>query len=726
MFATLDGYLMEEDSGAGWTYISGTAPHIRTFEIDADAGQRLFSSGTIDGSTLILDSRAEGLGVERIEKLTILNTLPTSLLGTVALTVADLRWQWRYPTFKRGFNIRENALVRRRLPGIPLAVAPIEDDVLYATLSLNQATGNRWSGDEVLEEVLNEIAGADGWKREKEDTARNLPRVEGLDLDGKHDRVVGDLLAYFGLALDVWVDSTGMVILTNRLTGDERQLVGAPSGGGVQQGIGGTRVRRAQLVNNQGIGSPYEGTPLWAVQDRRRERPSKIIVESGRSMEIRADFVEEPEGDTALVTRARSPNQVVPPKLQNLVILPEDATINGEDLVESSYADLKGYIDFLIGQQPPGLPPLTLKLLRTAWFAPAVLTFSRPGIDITGIWGRRIQRLREGYRGLVQLDKIWRDRVENIEPYRVGLLSTETRARGPATIYTDYAEVSLWRWVDAIAAGRPPEEDDIVRNRFAVPPTGGPIVGTPIENMEPASAELTVRHQDQGIFQITFARDFTGQVALIAPSAMESEEGLPSDDPAADNQWLAYANLSERHEISIVFTASLKAPNDSRQFHRQEVLPEDVAQFFPDGGVGPAEGPVWHVRIPQSDSVARFPWDDSRADQIYAAMAEGLNSDLTDALGDPGNFDEVKDVAIAEAAKVWASFQDHVEGGLTTAFKPGARLRGSTRSLSHEFVPGPTGGAITIANFPNEPQPIGSRALLTPTARRIVDRLVEP
>lgn len=712
MRAYLDGHLLEQSSGAGWTQVPGTAPHVRVLEIDRRVAESLFTKSAIMGSTLVLDATDEGLGRREIKKLTITKLGPTANPHTAAVTVEDLRWTWRYPEFRRSYNVRKRTGERRRLPGGALAVAPIKDDEAYATWSLKDEK-QAWTGADALEDVLNTVA--PGWTREGQ-AGKALPDVEGVELVGmKHDAALGYLLAYFGLALTVRVDDDGTVVLYDRLDGKERELVGAPSTSG------GTRERRKPNAAPELV-----GPPLWQVLDRRRERPSKIRVRFARALELRVDVKETAAGTDDQGSQVRG--KLPPPRADNVVQLPEDAVIDGSSCVIGTYAKLLGYLRYLDGKQLGGLPPLTPAVLRDGFLSPVVFAYGSPALDPSGLWAVRASVIHGAYRVLFKIRDEWLSRIRNIRPYRVALLDPETGARGPAQVFADHARWITWRWLDARRGSDPAKLHEIVSNVYANPnaTAGGSIIGTALESLRPAPALVSIEDEDQGVFRLDFLTDYTREVSQLLPSALDPAT-VPTHDPRERALTLQYARMTPTHEVSVVVTVAMGAPNDMRQFHTEEVTPEQAKAVLPATvELGSCEGPVMDVTIASSLEVARFAWQDDKADLVRQAFAAGSTVDLTQALGDPINKEQVRDVALAAAARVYAGLFDRPEGAQTTAFRADVKLQGLAAAVSHEWEPGPSGGAVTKIDLPASPPPLGMAALLPAGTRRIVERMVDP
>lgn len=726
MKATLDGVLLDADK-AGWSWIFGSRPHTRTVELELEKVNALMESATRHGSTLILDQSAEGLGVETVEKLTILGARASGSPHTRLLTFADRRWTWIYPTFRRSYNIRRKSGERRLIgEGLPRAAQQELDTIAFATWSLNNET-RRWTGPEALLDVINEVTTFDdgdevfAFVDQANISSLSLVDVEQLELAQRHADALDTAFSYFGFAIDIYIESSGDAVARHRLDDGEFGLVGAPPPVG-----GGTPLRTTtrDQVRAAGAGPPLVGDPLWTVQDRSMERPSGIRVYSARAVELRVDAVEGAAVDDTN-ERGRTP-----PRWEGVVQAPEDMTLSdGRKIVRGTWISFTDYVAFLATQ--PRLikdqPAITLKIIREQFLGPVgLMAYAWPRIDVGGIWQRRIGAILGHFRLTLQLQKLWLDRIRNIRVYRVAIEDTVRGARGSSPIYVDHAVWQTARPLESLTENDPPAVHQIVRNLLANEAAGpGNIIGTPIGDLVPASAVLTLVDEDQGIVKINYLLDIEGKTMRVIRSALDPLS-IPTDDFSKKNVHLNNGILRASHEVSTIVTVSMGAPNDKRQFHVEEVTPAQVAAFVPR--VGDGKGPVMEILISSAVSQARFAWDDARDDEIYSAFAAGgqRDDDLGEALGIPINKSELRDVAIAEAARIYTSFVDHVEGTLATGFTPNIRPRGTASSVSVELGAGPFGGAVTRIDLPQEPPTRSFDSFLPTGTRKIVRKLVDP
>ncbi len=714
MKAFLDGLLLDEDSGAGWTQSVGESPHMRVFEIEASRAQSLFAKATLYGSVLTLDSTQEGLGTSTIRALTILGTSPSDNPHTLMLTVSDRRWTWGHPWFRRSYNARRKSGERRLVgEGVPRA-AQLEVDIdTFIVWSLkDEAT--IWTGKEALDDAVEFVAARDGFAVRDESGVTSLIDVEGLEIDIDADVGLTQVMAYFGLALGLYIDDDGTAVLINRLDDGEFGLVGASVPGSEAL----RTVTRDQL---EGLshGPPLVGSPLWAVQDRSMERASEVRIHFTRAIELRVDFKES--GFNASTLGAE-------PSWENVLPAPEDLTLGDREIVRGTWITFSEYITDFMGKQTPlidDLPTLTFKVIREQFMGPiGLMAYAWPRLDLGGLWRRRISPIMQHYRLTLRLPKLWLDRIRNLRVYRVAVEDISTGARAPSLVYADHAIWLSGRPPLSKTENDPPEAHEIVRNVLANETSGpGVINETPLADLTPAEATLRLIDEDQGIVQFAYLLDIEGKTMNVIRSAL-LPTSIPTDDVAEDNVYLGDGILSEDHEMAIVVTVGMGSPNDERQFHTEVVTPEEALTKMPTNRIGVAKGPPVTLRVTVGDSVARFAWDDGKSDAIYVAFTD--KAGLKEALGDPVNQSEVRDVALAEAARYYTSMVDHVEGSLTTAFAPGAKPRGTVASVSHEAKPGPLGGMVTTLDLPSEPPKISLDVLLSTGTRKIVRRQLDP
>ena len=662
--AYLDGEALTVDSGAGWTLIDGVDPYELELTLPAELAERLFAASAVGGSTLTLVAGAER---EAIEGLTILGTGPSDTPHHETLTLVDLRRDWAYgPLIRRDYNMTRKSGLVRVVSGddAPLAARDLADDLSYFPDSLNE--GKVWKATEIAKDVLDRIA-PNGWvDRDKVLTLEFSP-VQNFQLMDNPAPALAKVLALLGGRVGVFVRPDKTVVLYDRLSGGEELLVGGTAAGG-------TRTRgqagRPQIV----------GGKLWSKQDRRRERPAAVVCHFVVAAELRVDHVE--------LSTAQTEAGAVPITASQVTRLPEDVTIRGEVVRESTWVPTDDYITALTGQTISSgsysFPDFSRELLRKAIHHGILAAYALA--DESGVWAFRGAALDAGYRQQYRVTPTWVDRVRGIRPYRVGISDAETRSRASSLVYQDYAESVTFRSPFSRQPDDPPVNHDAVRNRYSNPAAeaGGSIVGTPIGNLRPAPASVTIEDEELGVFSVSLQGDFTGQTSVFYRSPLAVDR-IPSHDLASRRIYLEESWLAEGHELSVIFTVQPSSPNDERQLYQVQVTPAQLAGKLPARDARRAEGPVMHVLIEATREIARFAWDDDKAEQILQAFAPGKSVSVADAYGDPINKQVLEGLAQAVATRVYLSYEDHVEGALVTGFYPAAEPAGTAKSVTHNF-----------------------------------------
>lgn len=712
MRAYLDGRILDVDSGASWFQVHGAQPHQLVLDLERSLAQELFDQGERHGSKLVLVGNG---GRVEWDGLTILGTGPSSTPYQSSLVVVDQRFAWAYgPHIRRSYNVPRKGAAVRRIDDdddTPLALQQLADDLVYAEWSLKN--GEAYTAKDVVEDLLNYVDEDGnavcpfGWHDRDgvlEGRAGRLPPIQGLELDGRAAVSIGLVLAKLGGRVGLTVGKDKRVELYDRLSGEERELVGMP---------------RAGATATRGQVKPrIVGGPLWAIQDRKRERPSKVRVLFSIAMEFRVDSVE----GSAQLTSADTIRS------RNMVQIPEDLELSdGRKLVQGTLLHIDDYLTYLSGKQPANFPPLTLSLVRKGWLYPLLEHYATE--DGTDLGAARSETIRRDYRSLYQFVSPWNGRFRSVKAYMVSIRDQETGATSLSPCFMDYAWAATWRGAGSKTSAQPPRAHEAVRNAYAnaAAANGGSIVGTPIKSLRRAPALVSIVDEERGVYRIQMLNDWTGRARQLYRSAL-TKDTAPSADGSGDRQiYLQEGELAASHEHSIVLTGQPAAPNDNRQLFAIDVTADDVSGLLPDPGAQrQAEGPVLTVRIPSGRELARFPWDDGRAADVVAAFASALSDQprsLQDALGDPINLQVLRAIAESVAASAYTSFEDHAEGGLSTGLDPSLELKGSARSVGWSIS---AGGALSAVDLPAEPPPVDGDAYLPDGVRRLIDRFVDP
>lgn len=722
MRISLDGHQLEIDAGTGWSYTQGVRPHIRAFFVDDAAAHAIFNGGSFRTSTLKIDTAEAGYGSLEVKGLTVLGIGPSGTFGVSSVAVADGRWFWRRKWFKRGYNVRRRSGDKRRLSDGSIAVATIDPDIKYHAWSL-QGDVRPWSGIDVLRDVMDDVVGPAAWSFKMASGELGLPEVENLEVDARGDAAIAQVFRALGGGIGIYIDAEGEAVVFDRLDESEFDLVGQSRP--VGQPPGGTKQRDAITVPGGKLGPALTNARTWIIQDRRRERPSEVRVYFNSAVEFRVDSIEseQPSVGTAVLEPVEFGVKL---RMDWYLTAPEDATVDGESIVASTWVRGMGWVEYLTTLTPPrAMPAFTLTTLRTGYLSPAALAYGSPLADPTGLWLRRVQAPHNTFRRVYRIRSSLMDRLESIRAYRTAVLSRETGARGQGTVYADHCQWITWRWLEAGGELESSAALEVLRNIYAnASAFGGSIVGTPIEDLRAAPARIGIIDEQLGIIELQYDVDFTGQVTRIVQSALISP---PTNDPTSDNQWLQNGQFTADHEVSVVLSAVLGAPNGKEKLHRIDVKPEDV------GVTASAEGPIWELRVKDPKKVARFAWRDIRAESIKRFMSgtleksgKGVGAFTGPARGwgfsSLTNQAHLRAAARAAAKSVYSHFADHVQGGHTASFAPLAEPSG-TANISHHAG---AGGVTTTASFPANPPDRSPDSFLPPAIRRIIEGFVEP
>lgn len=704
MRATLDGFPIPADQASEWSLTEGVAPFVLVLDLEASTAQAIFDQARPGESVLVLDPSSAGGEPIPFERLTVLGTGPTSSPYRSSLTLVDSRYSLQFgPLICRRYNVpRRSGSVRRvASEGAPIAAGDLIADLVYHVWSLKE--GRPWTAEEVLRDVMDR-AFPGGWDDEDNvlgGGAGKLPEVQALEIVANPAPALATVLAYLGGRIGITLRKGGRPALIDRLSGRERELVGLGAARG-------TRTR------GSGAFPRVVGPGLWAEQDRRKERPARVVVHFAPACELRADHVERTTSGGTVATAAIPCDQVLP--------APEDLQAADErQILESTWTKLDDFLAWLAGKQPlAGLPPLSRDLLRKGWLHGLPEEYA--AVDGSGVWAARVAALRAHYRGTYRLSQTWLDRVSAIRAYRVAILDTETAAQGASLAYQDWSEWRTWRGIQSKSAADLPEHHELVKNRWANEAAkGGGIVGTPLADLQAAPGRVEIVDEDVGVFRVSLRTDSTGQASRIERSALDPQR-TPTAAPGARNRYLQDGWLSEEHELSTVLTVQPAAPNDERQLYSIALGVSDVAELLPQGGQNRiAEGPEHHVFVEPSRELARFAWDDTRSAEIVQAFTEGSSVSIGDAYGDPANLDVLTGLAVAIAAQIYTGFEDHLEGALTTGLRGDLGVLGTASRVSHSIGPA---GALTTITLPSEPPKVSDRPYLSPAVRRVVERFV--
>ncbi len=688
MSASLDGYDLDVDGSAAWTFTTGTRPFKAAFKMQRAAAEEVWAKGFV---TLKLDS--PGHATVTVEKLTVLSIQPSKIDEQRIVYVSDIRYTWAREWVYRTYNLRKRTGDTRLLKqeGLPAQITPIAQDVGYASWSLfpPSAPAQPWSATGVLIDVVMKATGQ--VPIVKGGFSRTLP-VESLVIDDAGPDAIDRALSFVPGA-QITVNAKGRVVLYDENSDD----------GGDED-----------IVN---VGPPIWGPTLARTVSLRKSRPSKIRVLFQRELEVRFD--------------ARSETSDVADKnareLENVGPIPDETlVINGKTKARGTWDLMNSIFDAwaLLTDWPGGRPPLGHAEIQRRWNTPRFLdTYSRaPGSKtVLPAPSARVTMALQYYRQCYRIQRFWMERIRSFRLSRVGLTDEETGEHGKSLVYSDFAAIPSVLGVMEHAY----DPDALVWNVDGY--------ATLLAGCRASPAELSVALRDQGIFRVAYRADLHGYQADILPSKVVGPDGtensIPSSDPRKKGSngsglFLQYASLSPNHRLAFVITCTPAAPNDERQLFAVDVTPDEAALGLGLSSLGPCDGPVWTLRIGKDTVTACWEWSDYRAQATEKAFGVGgePGADVPE-LGEPTNQKAVKAVAVAAAACLMSRFVDRVEGTHVVDIDPTIELSGSAGGVTHEIARG--GEATTTVTFAGKDMPVDMVAFLPDSVRRQIFGLVQ-
>lgn len=683
---TLGGVALTGLRPQGWTLTAGTRPSTRIFELPVADARRVAAKAE-SGLDLVIES---GGARVRVEKLHLLATQPGGRPDTRGLLVGDERALWERYAVARAFNIRRRT-GEVRLVGegrVEARLAQRRVDIAYAAWSLNGSAP--YTAREVVESVVGYVArGAVSYSTSARKRLLRAPLIEGLDIEAPGDVAVRRVLDTVGLEVTVDADGT-VVVFDPREDADEMRSLFAA------------------------LGAPIRGTGSIALAERALQRPAKIRIGVQIEGELRFDFQALLAAvDTQSVSRADASAGIRDPRLLDNVLLSSEPslTVAGTEVgpgtpVEVDEALVAWVADASNPTPATGLGDLDDAIIRAHWLGKWDWLEAMYGIDASGnpneVWLGRLRALRGGWRSLFRLPRAWLDRMRSVRANRAALLDPETGTRAESPAYTDYV-------VKATRHGLAKRSSEYHRLGWVVEG-----YATDLADAKAAPAVVTVLDSDQGLIAVQLRPDPGGEAQELAPGSLDVDD-VPSHDVSAAYAWWHAAALRADWNLAIVVSA-IMAPGGQNHYF-VEVKPDDPAIPF---DVGESRGSWYTVLVSGGLATARFAWDDSLADAIVDAW---FGFDLyPDSL--LSNREEVEALARAQAAAIWDSLRDRLEGSASYGFAPGARVRGNVGSIEHSVAP--RGHTTTTVAMRPALAPLGIEHYLPESIQRTLRRLVQP
>lgn len=641
----------------------------------------------------------------------IVGNRPGKDYNTAKITLTDRRWLFERTMVERSYNIRRKSGDYRLVGGalVPVQLAKQRADVVYHRATL--FNGKRpWTSLEVLEDVLKELCGEDGYVL---DTVPKFSReIEGLDLHENGADALGRVLSYVPGA-QVYVGYDGKIHLASIYDLSEKKVF---------ETFGPGNVGHYRLV------------------DKSLLRPKTFRVFSDKEVELRFDYIEEKSvaDDVSSSEEVRSQRQDLgedgkePLWLENVIInplyyLPLDplgsrVATQGEPVPAEQFIDAINFLSVaeglatipLSGVQSRGFQPylgnyvVTNREIRRHWMGNWPAFRAKVCLDQQGIYNperlKLLAALRTHWRQTYRILPQWRDKIRSIHPIRSAILDYETATRAPASVHTQYLTKFSQLGYDPAARGIMTTRTDDYADDLSD------------ASVSPFTVE--VLDSDIGLFRITPKVDQTGTAETYVVGDTEDGE-LPAADVATAAVFWNQVSLDRGFKLAVIMTAVQATPNDERRLHVEEI---DIGECAKRLGITTPSNRGPDYELLQTSDTARYAWADSDAARIREAFYEGKDYP-------PGllsNREEITELSIGAATSELVSMLDKVEGRVTgplTKISP----TGNLRSVVHVVTVGSNNetGLYTTIEAPGDVPAPNIYSLLPDGVRRKVRRLVQ-
>ena len=725
----LGGVALAGNSGIQWQFVSGVAPYRTVVQCHkSDWGTlrgRMGSALTLE----ITDSRGK---TTRVKEVYILHEVPSDSAARKSFVIADRRWKWTYKLVVRDYNITRKTGNRTAFGNVPIELDQVVDVYDYLNYSLQQ-DGKRWTAKLLLEDVLNVI-------EEGSYNIESLPVKEGGDegelpiqnvsLRDSGDVAVARALSYIPGA-DIYVNAEGRVIVYD-----------------------GTDIQAA--------GQYLENLPDWTRAgdypvevDRKKIRPSKVVVHYQREIEVLFEFQDEYDTTTP-------PNPDLP-YLENVVPCVDRQTtvtefdpflrreIEKKNLPPGTYVNMQSWLAAMDKDRPPNSAPWTFNTIRVLWAVgdlEGTLGAGGKDLDQDVDISARVSALRQHFRQTFRINPVYMQRIRSLRAVRVALYDPVSGARAPASVWGQTCIIPNAKGKRMSRRGDvPPEESTIFRNvDYLAPDAADPKIN--IVATTPAPARVTIIDEELGIFRVEWVAPPAGTVESFTPGMLVSTSFQPQaatrDMGQQDDKPIGLsvrvesgANglvLDAATQMKVLMTVVPSSPNNEKQFQRREVEPSAVkSRYRGEYGIDGGDGPELEVFVPPGEMTARFAWleDDvalTTTQQLFGIGANAAGIEGPDLPGyiftndgegtQAGAGRHIYAHSLAMAAESLAAYADSWQGSVASPL-PGQNLKlvGNMSNAGIRIGQAPSAKVDAVVNFPGQQRPISRFSLLPDSTR---------
>lgn len=697
----LDGVELAVRSSVSWSLAYGVKPQVLSVEIPISQVERFQqragkqSSSVAQGTRARDQTAAAGPFTLRFvspaapernvtqEGLFLIGIGPGDRLNTRIAQFADRRWLAPRTVVRRRYNLRRDS-GNRRLVGdqlvertpIQLAIAAVDPTYRRDTLD---AGGVPWTARRVLEDVLQEVFGLDGFELPQADWLSDS--VEPMDLWDRGDEALSRVSALLP-GLEFFVLPNGKVSAANVYDGSEIPLM-------------------------ESLGDPNSGD--WKVLDRRTIIPSGFSVTFQIDTELRFDFVETAQSGTR--TREEPGREslqlenVIKNPIRQLTLADGSVSTVGEYLPVQTYLDA---INLLRAEDGLDRAEITQADIRRVWlgdwsgWATLYLVSASSGA-IRAKWQALLSELRTHWRRTYRILPAWRDKIEGLRGVRAAILDNEEGIRAPATVHTQWIQrlnqLGLEKRFDA--------RQHLINDDYA-------------EDLSASGVSpfvASVLSSDLGIIQISGRTDEEGVAQSYTLGTVDAAL-LPTSDLRDASVLWGLVPLGDEFKLAIILTARRAQPNTIAALHLERVTLADACAKL-RVPVPAASGPDYELR--GFEDTARFAWRDADADAIREAYYTGAEFP-PDLLVNTG---AVRALALAHAARKLAEVLPRAVGTATWPMRQVVPT-GGVRTVTHTFQVTDSGSAsLTTLSAPGEFAGPSVWSLLPEGVRKVLRGSVE-
>lgn len=730
---TLGGVALAASSAIVWRFQAGTVPYQTTMQVhESQWGQLKDKLGQFL-ELKVRDSR----GVEIVVKdLTILHTVPSPGPKLVTFVVADKRWKWAYQLIAKQFNIPRKTGTRTALNTVPVEAQITVDQYQFLGVTLNPATGKKWSAREAVESVLRELEGEDGyvvesWPIREQTGAEGEISLQSVTLRDAGDVALGRLLSYIPGA-EVYADKDGKLRVYD-----------------------GADIRAAERLLGDLPPRTWDGEKPEYVQ-RHAIRPSEVVVHYERELEILFEFEDDYNQTSSLPGRdtpfLENVLPTVDPETQLFAYDPElNQVVPRNKVPAGTWVPVKDWLLAMEQLAPRASLPWTFDTIRRHWshgdLIGALGGKESQDTIANGNVSARIQALKNHFRQTFRVSRRYMERIGQLAAVRVAVLDPVTGARAPAASWGQACIIPNAKG-QLVLSRKEEEFRGIFRNldfhTFAV--------RDGVNATAPGPQRVTILDEELGIFRVETVLSPFGTDAAAIPCNLVND-GQSFAVPVADMsqqdtkpmglgmQIESGANgifLSRRLKMLCMLSFVPAAPNNLRRFAQKRIKASDVSQQFRNEfRIQNGKGPELQVYVPPGEVTARYAWtNDAEAKAVLRELL-GLVSDDPEeagiqALELPGytlinDTNELQGHATAVAAEALAVFADAPMGRVATRLPEGGlKLAGNIAAATLQIAAAPSGKVSVLHDLPGVQRPISRLALMPESVRHLIYGVLDP